>query len=257
MRILLAAALILAPTIAHAATYEFDTTNNGNTVKSTAVLAPKALCMTTEAGPAAAKDGKMVFVQDPPVIYYERAGKVEKMDQARIDQMKQQLQSLTGSANPNMQKMIEDALAKVPEAQREMVRKQMEKTMGGMMPKANGAPKERKYVATAKTSSVNGYKVTEYTITEDGNKVGRAMVTPVSALPQGKEMMDRLNSMMDFVKGIMSQFGMSGMTGNFMNLPKGVFPVSGEEYDETGKVKQTFMLAKAMKDTPADCKVPE
>ena len=143
-----------------------------------------------------------------------------------------------------MQKMIEDALAKVPEAQREMVRKQMEKSMGGMMPKSNGAPKERKYVATSKMGMENGYKVTEYTITEDGKKVGRAMVAPVSALPQGEEMMARLNSMMDFIKGMMSQFGMNGM-------------ISGEEYGESGKVKQTFKLASATKATPADCKVPE
>ena len=130
MRILLAAALIAAPAVAHAATYQFDTKmSDGNMVKSTAVLAPKALCMTSDIGSAGAK-GKMVFVQDPPVIYYERGGKVEKMDQARIDQMKRQLQAVTGNANPNMQKMIEDALAKVPEAQREMVRKQMEKTSG-------------------------------------------------------------------------------------------------------------------------------
>jgi hypothetical protein len=257
MRILLAAALIAAPAIAHAATYQFDTKmSDGNMVKSTAVLAPKALCMTSDIGSAGAK-GKMVFVQDPPVIYYERGGKVEKMDQARIDQMKRQLQAVTGNANPNMQKMIEDALAKVPEAQREMVRKQMEKTMGGMMPKSNGAPKERKYVATTKTAMMNGYKTTEYTITEDGKKVGRAMVAPVSAVPQGEEMMARLNSMMDFIKGMMSQFGMDGMTQNFMNMPKGVFPISGEEYDDAGKVKQTFKLASASKDTPSDCKVPE
>ena len=257
MRILLAAALIAAPTIAHAATYEFDTTNNGKTTKSTAVLAPKALCMTTDVGAAPAKGGKMIFVQDPPVIYYERAGKIEKMDQARIDQMKQQLQSLTGSANPNMQKMIEEALAKVPEAQREMMRKQMEKSMGGMMPKSNGVPKERKYVATAKMGTVKGYHVTEYTVMEDGKKVGTAMMTPASSLPQGKEMMARLNSMMDFVKGMMSQFGVNGPTQTFMNLPKGYFPVSCESYDENGHGKQTFNLAKATKDTPDDCKAPE
>ena len=256
MRILLVAALISAPVAAHAATYQFETTSDGSVSKSTAVLAPKALCMTTDAG-SATKGGQMVFVQDPPVIYYERAGKVEKMDQARIDQMKQQLQAVTGSANPNMQKMIEDALAKVPEAQREMVRKQMEKTMGAMMPKSNGAPKVRNYVATSKTAVVNGYKTTEYSITEDGKKVGRAMVAPASALPQGAEMVARLDSMMDFVKGIMSQFGMDGMTGSFMNMPKGVFPISGEEFGDDGKVRQTFKLASASKDTPDSCKIPE
>ena len=257
MRLLLAAALVAVPAFAHAATYEFHTTSNGHKTTSTTVLAPKALCVTTSGMSGAANGGKMIFVDNPPVIFYERAGKVERMDQARIEQMKQQLQAVTGGS-PDIRKAMEAALAKVPPAQREIMRKQMEKSMGAMMPNKNGKPHERKFAATGKTKTVNGYKTTEYMITdENGKKVGTAMLTPVSALPDGKALMGRIDSMLNLVKGLMSQFGMNGVTGNFMNLPKGLFPVAGKDFGEDGKVTQEMMLAKATSATPSDCKAPE
>jgi len=258
MKLPLAAALVMVPFAAHAATYEFDTIENGKTTdKAHIVLAPKALCMTQAANPA---NGTMVFVQDPPTIYYSRAGKVEKIDQARIDQLKSQMQAALGP-NSDLQKKMEEALAKVPPAQREMMRKQMEKYMGGAaaMPKAgNHQMAARTYKTTGRMMTKYGYKATEYTVMAGEHKVGTAYLAPLSAIPQGPALMARMQKLMDFAKSMMSQFGMqNAMTGNFMGLPDGYFPVGGQDFDENGNAKSETKLVTASKDTPESCKAPE
>jgi hypothetical protein len=258
---LLATALMLAPVAAHAATYEFHTTQNGKTDKSSVILAPKALCMSNQgvADTSSMTDGTMVYVQDPPTIYYSRAGKVEKLDQARIDQMQGQMQAALGP-NSDIRKKIEEALAKVPPERREMMRKQMEKMMGAAMPKAPAAGEKvaRTFKATGKTATKNGYKAVEYTVMEGSKKVGDAYLTPISAIPQGEALIGRLQSMMNMIKGLVSQFGMgNNMTDEFLNLPKGYFPVAATSFDDNGKVESEMMLADVSKDTPASCKIPE
>lgn len=275
MKRILAAVLCGLPVVAtlfglsaspRAATYVFDTTENGQVRQSTAIVTDKLLCMTSEGNDQAGQvtNGAMaVFDPDPPTMYYQRGGKVEKMDQARIDDMKQKLAALGGGNGkmPDVMAMMQERLKNVPEAQRAMIQAQIEKMMhaegiGNMGGKQ--APKVRSYQATGKSGKVGKYSTKEYAALEDGKKVGTVMLTPVSAVPQGAMMMDRMQSLMDFIADLTSQFGMNtGITGSMANLPKGLFPVAAKEIDANGKVTQDMMLASVTSDTPDSCKIPK
>jgi hypothetical protein len=261
----MAAGLCVLPASPRAATYVFDTTDeDGQLRHSTAVLTPEALCMTSDGTDAASNvsngaDG--VFVDNPPTFYYRRGSKVEKLDQARIDELKSKMSAAFGD-NPDLQKKLEAALANVPPAQREAMRKQMEKMMGAAMPKAAPAPDaalERTYKATGKAARVGSYNAVEYAAMEGKAKVGTVMLAPISAVPQGDVLLGRLRAMMEFVKSMTSQFGVggAGFSGTILNIPSGYFPVAGQELDENGKVTSDMKLASVTSATPDSCKIPE
>lgn len=167
------------------------------------------------------------------------------MDREQIEALGEQL----GQA----MKQMEEALAQVPPAQREM----MERMMKGKMPAQDYEPPPPPVVtATGESGTVNGIACQWKQVTRDDVLSEKACVCDENAIAGGKEMVALAHEMRDFAAGLMKVansvsnmpiFG-GGTMGNFaanMVADLGGFSLISESYDGDEKLvkRSTFESA--------------
>lgn len=111
-----------------------------------------------------------------------------------------------GSAVQNAMKQMEAQLANLPPAQREQVRAMMKQRLGAMMDSQGQAPKTE-IVQTGQSKTVGGYGCSVVNIMVDGEQTGSACMAQWDELDIASADRQTIESMLDFSREMMKQFG--------------------------------------------------
>lgn len=198
------------------------------------------------------EDGKMatsmIFLGDTDEMYMIDHGKKTYivMDRESIDALANQLSGAM--------KQMQEALAQVPPAQREMMERMMKQKMGA---DPNAKPPSPPVVESlGKNGSVNGIGCDWKAVLRDDVLSEKACVCDQGKIAGGKEMVAIAYEMKDFAAGLRKlatsasnsqMFGGGTMAeyGATVTADLGGFPLISEHYDDKGKLMQrsTFQSA--------------
>lgn len=156
---------------------------------------------------------------------------------------KEQVEAMVSQLSEAM-KQMEEALAQVPPAQREM----MERMMKGKMPGANYEPPAPQVVTDlGESGSVNGVGCQWKQVTRDDKLERKVCVADPSSIAGADEMVALAHEMRDFAEGLMqlaqsaSNMPMMGggtmaTVGAGMTAELNGYPLIAEDYDGEGKL---------------------
>jgi hypothetical protein len=118
------------------------------------------------------------------------------IDKATIEQIASQMSQARAQ--------MEQALASVPEGQREMMEKMMASRMKGMMSEPEPPAEVRK---TSDTGTTNGYAWTRYEVLQEGSKIREFLVADRSSLDVEASTFDAFKEMAAFFESLTESLG--------------------------------------------------
>jgi len=147
--------------------------------------------------------------------------------------------------------MMEQALANVPEGQREM----FEKMMKQKMPQAQAVERPKSELKkTGENATHNGYPCVKYEVLRDGRKIRELWVTDWSNVEGGEEVADLFREMSEFFEEMLEslpKFADSGSAGTAFEHMKAMngFPVVTREFADDGSLEDESSLRSATRRT--------
>ncbi len=171
-----------------------------------------------------------------------------------------------GEVMANAQRQIEQALQAVPASQRERMRQMMASRMPGLGNGGQPAP-EFTVEATGESREISGYTTRQYIVSADGQRVSELWVAPWSALEGGSSLKENIESMAEFMQGMldmMPNMGMDLSSGQnvWMRAMDSIdgFPVESLYFEGRGSrpVRTTTLIAVESRELDSDLfSIPE
>lgn len=182
--------------------------------------------------------GRVIFLGDRNELIIEdhTNGTYTRIDQPTLDR-------LAGQVNAAMAQ-LEEAMAGMPEAQREMMR-QMQARSGLSIPGLGGAEVPAiEVVSSGRSETRAGYRAAEWQVVVDGDVERRLWVTPWSEVDGAAEAKDAFTGMAKFFDAFLDAMpslpGVVGIDNPFSRLDEvDGLPVVTEELAADGTVERT------------------
>lgn len=183
-------------------------------------------------------EGRVIYLGDRNELIIEdhTDGSYTRIDQNALDELTRQVNAAMAQ--------LEEMLAGLPEAQREMMR-EMQAQSGMTIPGMGDAEKPTIEVRSSGRSDTRaGYPVREWELVQDGRVEQRMWVTPWSEIDAGAEVRDAFTGMATFfdafLEAIPSMPGATAIENPFASLDvMGGMPVVTEDLAADGSVEST------------------
>lgn len=139
---------------------------------------------------------------------------------------KAQLSSVTDALSA-AQRQMEQALAQVPESQRERMREMMQGGMAGLFGETAKVP-EVAVERTGENRTIEGYETTQYIIRVDGRRASELWVTPWDRIEGSDDVRESLHSMANFFSEMLEAIPqMAGSDDAQSNWLRGIEQIDG------------------------------
>lgn len=160
---------------------------------------------------------------------------------------------------------MDEALAQIPESQRERMKQMMRSRMPGMSMDTSEKPSVD-VQPTGQSKEIEGYDTKSYEVRVDGRKQSELWVADWDRLEGSQELRDSLGNMADFFTNFLESMPQASNAADdaratWMRTMESVdgFPVRSIAYDETGKpISETTLKSISSAElSPSDFDVPD
>lgn len=175
---------------------------------------------------------------------------IDRRDQSYMVLDEESMRQVGNAINSVMQQM-EEALENVPESQRARMREMMKQRMPQQQ--ADAAPRADVRKASERRT-IEGYPCVRYDVLVDGRKTRELWVTPWDRVEGGREAMDAMRGMAEFMSAMlesMPPMGQSGIAENMFAEMEEIegFPVLTRQLAEDGSLERESTLRSAERRT--------
>ena len=213
---------------------------SGNETGTSKIYAESGMVRLDNVGGSSDEQMSMIFQGDKFLMLNHNDKTYFVMDEAMLEEMNSQMSAAM--------KQMEEQLANVPAAQREMVERMMKGQMKGMMPQQT--PIEAPRVETGGSSQWRSYPCVKYTIYSGNEKTQEICAASMDQIEGSEEIMAAFRKMSEFVNKMTASLPdliASRVAGNPMEMMDQIdgFPVHTLQFDK-GKVSQEVTLESAI-----------
>jgi hypothetical protein len=209
---------------------------SGNETGTSRISADSGMVRLDNIGGTSDADMSMIYQGDKFLMLNHGDKTYFVMDEVMLDEMNSQMSAAM--------KQMEEQLANVPAAQREMVEQMMKGKMKGMM--SQQTPTEGPRVESGGSSQWRSYPCVKYTVYQGTEKTQEICAAAMDQIGGSGEVMTAFRKMAEFVKKMIASLPdmvASRVAGNPMEMMDQIdgFPVHTLQF-ENGKVSQEVSL---------------